>query len=78
MVETKAGRGVLIRYARVGARTRVRHAVFDPVGQQDLYRLNAIVSDKLLPKYESIVMHMIQSFMARPEPSSRRPSLLAA
>ena len=42
------------------------------VGQQDLYRLNGIVSDKLLPKYESIVKYMIQSFVAHPDPSPNK------
>jgi hypothetical protein len=66
MVESKAGRGVLIRYARVGAEPESVMQYSILIGQQDLYRLNAIVSDKLLPKYESIVTYMIQSFMARP------------
>ena len=34
-----------------------------PVGQ-DLFRLNGVIPDKQLAKYEPIIMHMIQSFKA--------------
>ncbi|MEP7306580.1 MAG: hypothetical protein ABJA98_13770 [Acidobacteriota bacterium] len=66
LVESKAGRGVLIRYARLGTEPESVMQYSILIGQQDLYRLNAIVSDKLLPKYESIVRYMIQSFIAKP------------
>jgi len=68
-VESKAGRGVLIRYARVQTEPESVMQYSILVGQQDLYRLNGIVSDKLLAKYESIVRYMIQSFVAHPNPS---------
>jgi hypothetical protein len=69
MVETKAGRGVLIRYSRVGtqAESVVQYSI--PVGQ-DLYRLNGVVPEKLLSKYEAIIMHMIESFKAPAAPSA--------
>jgi hypothetical protein len=69
MVETKAGRGVLIRYSRVGTvpESVVQYSIL--VGQ-DLFRLNGIVPARLLSKYEPIIMHMIQSFKAPADPSS--------
>ena len=69
MLETKAGRGVLIRYSRVGTgpESVVQYSI--PVGQ-DLYRLNGVVPEKLLEKYEPIIIHMIQSFKAPADPST--------
>ena len=63
MLDSKAGRGVLIRYARGGGEpeTAVQYSI--PVGL-DLYRLNGVIPDKQLAKYKPIVMHMIQSFTA--------------
>jgi hypothetical protein len=62
---------VLIRYSRVatGPEAVVQYSV--PVGQE-LYRLNGIVPERLLSKYEPIVMHMIQSFKAPADPSTAR------
>lgn len=69
MLETKAGRGVLIRYSRVGTgpESVVQYSI--PVGQ-DLYRLNGVVPEKLVEKYEPIIIHMIQSFKAPVDPST--------
>lgn len=69
MLESKAGRGVLIRYSRVGAgpETAVQYSI--PVGQ-NLYRLSSIISEKQLSKYEPIIMHMIQSFKASADTSA--------
>jgi hypothetical protein len=64
MVDSKAGRGVLIRYSRIGVgpETVVQYSI--PVGRE-LYRINGIIADKQLAKYEPIVMYMIQSFLAQ-------------
>jgi hypothetical protein len=61
MLDSKAGRGVLIRYSRVGVgpETVVQYSI--PVGRE-LFRINGIITDKQLTKYEPIVMYMIQSF----------------
>jgi len=66
MLQSRAGRGVLIQYTRIAAvpESVTQYSIL--IGAQDLYRLNAIVSDKLRPKFESIVKYMIQSFMAKP------------
>jgi hypothetical protein len=72
MADSKAGRGVLIQYARVGTQPESVMQFSILVGQ-DLYRLNGVVPEKLLSKYESIVKHMIESFTAqtdRPTPKS--------
>jgi hypothetical protein len=69
MAETKAGRGVLIRYSRVGTEPESVVQWSIPVGQ-DLYRLNGVVPEKLLSKYDPIILHMIQSFKATADPST--------
>ena len=71
VVETKAGRGVLIRYARVDLEPESVVQYTIAVGQ-DLYRLNGVVTDKLLSKYEPVIMHMIQSFKAPAGPSASK------
>jgi hypothetical protein len=67
MLETKAGRGVLIRYSRVGTGPESVMQYSIPVGQ-DLFRLNGVVPARLLSKYEPIIIHMIQSFKAPADP----------
>jgi len=64
IVETKAGRGALIRYASVGTKGPERVMQYSiPVGL-DLYRVIAIVPEMLLSKHEPVLMHMIESFRA--------------
>jgi hypothetical protein len=67
-VDTKAGRGVLIRYSRAGGTGPESVMQYSIVVGQDLYRLNGVVPDKLLAKYEGVIMHMIQSFKATADP----------
>ena len=69
MLETRAGRGVLIRYSRVGRGPESILQYSIPVGQ-DLYRLNGVVPAKLFSKYELIIMRMIRSFKAPADPSA--------
>jgi hypothetical protein len=69
ILETKAGRGVLIRYSRVGQGPDSVMQYSIPV-DQDLYRLNCVVPERLFSKYEPIVMHMIQSFKAPADASA--------
>jgi hypothetical protein len=69
MAEAKGGRGVLIRYSRVGTEPESVVQWTIPAGQ-DLYRLNGVVPEKLFSKYEPIILHMIQSFKATADPST--------
>jgi hypothetical protein len=62
--ETKSGRGVAIRYSRAGTGPETVVQCSIPVGQ-DLYRLEGVVPDRNLSKYEPIIMRMIQSFKAQ-------------
>ena len=64
LVESKAGRGVLIRYSREGAgpETVIQYSI--AVGTE-LFRINGVIPDKQVAKYEPIVMYMIQSFKAQ-------------
>jgi hypothetical protein len=65
-LDSKAGRGVLIRYSRdsaagTGAETVLQYSI--PVGLE-LFRLNGVMPDKQVAKYEPVIMYMIQSFKA--------------
>ena len=71
-VDSKAGRGVIIQYSRIGTVPESVMQLSILVGPQDLYRLNGIVPDKVLPKYGSMILHMIQSFKAQPDPSAAK------
>jgi hypothetical protein len=61
-IETKGGRGALIRYASVGTKGPERVIQYSiPIGL-DLYRVIAVVPEMLLSKHEAVLLHMIQSF----------------
>jgi hypothetical protein len=62
ILDSKAGRASLIRYARLGANGPERVLHYSVAVGQDLYRLDAVVSEESFAKYEPIVMHMLQSF----------------
>ena len=66
MVDSKAGKGVLIRYSRdsatgTGPETVVQYSI--AVGLE-LFRLNGVMPDKQVAKYEPVIDYMIQSFKA--------------
>jgi len=66
-LEARSGRGVLIKYSRLG--TGPESVVqFSIALGQDLYRLNGVIPSRLFSKYEPVVMHMIQSFKAPADP----------
>ena len=69
-LESKAGRGVLIKYSREGAGPETVIQFSIAVGQE-LFRINGVIPDKQVAKYEPIVMYMIQSFKA---PAAASPS----
>jgi hypothetical protein len=68
MLESKAGRGVLIRFSRP-TETVVQYSI--PAGQ-DLFRLTGVLPQKQLSKFEPIVRHMIESFKAPADPSAAK------
>ena len=71
MLDTKAGRGVLIKFSRAGKETESVLQCAISVGK-DLYRLNAVVPQKLFSKYQQTMVHMIQSFKAPADPSTSK------
>jgi hypothetical protein len=73
LLESRAGRGVLIKYSREGTAPETVWHYSIPVGQ-DLYRLSGITPDKQVGKYEPIIMHMIQSFKAPSDASPSKPT----
>ena len=40
----------------------------------DLYRLNGVIPEKQLSKYEPVIMHMIQSFQSKASPAASKPA----
>jgi hypothetical protein len=71
--DTKAGRGALIRYGRVGTSGPERVMQFSIPNGMDLYRVIAIVPEMLLAKYEVVLMHMIESFHAPAGSAAAKP-----
>lgn len=69
-LESKAGRGVLIKYSREGAGPETVIQFSIAVGME-LFRITGVIPDKQVAKYEPIVMYMIQSFKA---PAAASPS----
>jgi hypothetical protein len=69
-LESKAGRGVLIKYSREGAGPETVIQFSIAVGLE-LFRITGVIPDKQVAKYEPIVMYMIQSFKA---PATASPS----
>jgi hypothetical protein len=70
-LETKAGRGALIRYARIESGPEVVLHGSIPVGL-DLFRVYGVLPQKQVSKYEPIVMHMIESFKAPADPADAK------
>ena len=70
-LETRAGPGVLIRYSRDGSGREVVVQGSVPVGQ-NLFRLNGVIPETQVSKFESIIVHMIESFKTPPEPAGAK------
>jgi hypothetical protein len=62
LIETNAGRGAVIRYARPGKKGPERVIRYSVAIGRDLYRLAAIVPEGSLAKHEPIILHMMDSF----------------
>jgi hypothetical protein len=72
IVEGKAGRASLIRYARNGSNGPVRVMRYSVGVGLDLYRLDAVVQEDSAAKYEAILLHMLMSFAAPASPASSK------
>jgi hypothetical protein len=70
-LDTKAGRGALVRYSRVETASEVVVHGSIPAGL-DLFRVYGVLPDKQVAKYEPIIMHMIQSFKAPADPAGAK------
>ena len=64
MVDGKAGRASLIKYARNGNNGPERVMRYSVGVGLDLYRLDAVVQEAAAAKYEGILLHMLLSFAA--------------
>ena len=72
ILDSKAGHGSLIRYARLGATGPERVMRYSVAVGLDLYRLDAVVPEASLAKYEGILMHMILSFKVPANPATSK------
>jgi hypothetical protein len=69
-LDSKSGRGVLIRYSKTETEVVLQYSI--PVGK-DLYRLNGVVPSRLVAKNEPVIVHMIQSFQVGAGPAATPP-----
>jgi hypothetical protein len=72
ILDSKAGRASLIRYARMGTNGPERVVHYSVAVANDLYRLDAVVQEINLAKLEPIIMHMILSFKVPAGPTSSK------
>ena len=72
LIDTKAGRGAVIRYARPGKKGLERVIRFSIAIGRDLYRVAAIVPEKSLAKLEPTLLHMMDSFKLLPSPAGAK------
>jgi len=72
ILDSKAGRASLIRYARMGPNGPERVIHYSVAVANDLYRLDAVVQEINLAKLEPIIMHMILSFKVPAGPTSSK------
>jgi hypothetical protein len=70
--DSKAGKGALIKYSRVGAKGAQRAMRYLIGVERDLFRLDAVVQNAEAPKNEPVLMHMIQSFKAPAGPAATK------
>jgi PsbP len=62
LVDSKAGKASLIRYARIGTNGPERVMRYSVGVGLELYRLDAVVQEASVTKYESVLLHMVMSF----------------
>jgi hypothetical protein len=72
LIETNAGRGAVIRYARQGKKGPERVIRFSIAIGRDLYRLAAIVAEGSLARHEPIILHMMDSFKTSATPAGEK------
>jgi hypothetical protein len=73
LLDSRSGPGVLIRYSRPGNNPEsvIQYSV---AADLDFYRLNGVIPEKQLSKYEPVIMHMIQSFQSKANPAASKPA----
>jgi len=67
--DAKVGRGLMIRYNRLSQGPE-RAMQFVVTKGRDLFRIHCVYPEALAQKYESIMLHMMQSFQAPVEPQA--------
>ena len=72
IIDTNAGRGAVIRYAKPGKKGSERVIRFSLAVGRDLYRLAAIVPEGSLAKHEPVILHMMDSFKISADPAGAK------
>jgi hypothetical protein len=72
LFDSKAGKGALIKYSRIGSNGAERAMRYLVGVERDLFRLDGVVQIASAPKYEPILVHMIQSFKAPAGPAATK------
>jgi hypothetical protein len=72
ILDSKAGRASLIRYARTGTNGPERVMRYSVAVGNELYRLDAVVPEGSRAKYEPILMHMFLSFKVPANPAGSK------
>ena len=72
IIDTNAGRGSVIRYAKPGKKGSERVLRFSLAIGRDLYRLAAIVPEGSLARHEPVILHMMDSFRISADPAGAK------
>jgi hypothetical protein len=72
LIDTNAGRGAVIRYARPGKKGPERVIRFSIAIGRDLYRVAAIVPERSLAKLEPTLLHIMDSFKISANPAGAK------
>jgi len=72
LFDSKAGKGALIKYSRVGAKGAERALRYLIGVDRNLFRLEGVVQNAAADKHEPVLTHMIQSFKAPAGPAATK------
>lgn len=72
LFDSRAGKGALIKYSRVGSKGAEKVMRYLVGVERNLYRLDGIVQIAAAAKLEPVLMHMIQSFKAPAGPPATK------
>jgi hypothetical protein len=72
LLDSKAGKGAIIRYSRVGTHGAERVMRYVIGVEKSLFRVDGVVAEGAREKFEPVLMHMITSFKAPAGPAATK------